>query len=259
MKGSFHTHTYRCLHAYGTENDYVDAAVESGLDVLGFSDHGPFPDKDYGLRMKYEELDNYIDEINKLKNKYIDRIRIYSGLEIEFHPKYFEYYNELLSEHMLDYLALGEHTYTTASGEMKNIFFAEKTSDYVDYAESIAQACSTGLFAFAAHPDIMFINTLDWDKNCDKACGIILCAAEKYNIPLEFNANGVRRGKRNYPDGVRYPYPHERFWKQLSGSSQRVIVGSDAHTPEQLFDSAVEKSYELCKAFGLNVITDLWE
>ena len=30
------------MHANGTDADYVKAALDAGLDVLGFSDHGPF-------------------------------------------------------------------------------------------------------------------------------------------------------------------------------------------------------------------------
>lgn len=258
MKSNFHTHTQRCLHAYGTERDYVSTAVSMGLDILGFSDHAPFPDKDYGLRMKFEELTEYLDQIDLLSEEYKDRIKLYKGLEIEYHPQYTDYYKQLLNEYKLDYLALGEHTYTLADGTMKNIFFAEKTEDYVDYAKNIAAAVETGLFAFIAHPDIMFINDFAWDSNCDKACNIILSAAEKYDIPLEFNANGIRRGTRDYPDGMRLPYPHDNFWKQLRKSSQKVLIGADCHIPEQIRDNAINLAEQMCKGMELNVIYNIF-
>ena len=42
---NYHTHTSRCKHAQGTDRDYVQQAVDSGYQVLGFTDHvaGPFP------------------------------------------------------------------------------------------------------------------------------------------------------------------------------------------------------------------------
>ena len=43
MKVNLHTHTYRCGHAEGTEEEYVLAAIENGYVKLGFSDHTPFP------------------------------------------------------------------------------------------------------------------------------------------------------------------------------------------------------------------------
>ena len=58
-KTNYHTHTKRCMHAEGTEADYVKAALDAGLDVLGFSDHGPFPDNRFDSRMPY--ADPYAD------------------------------------------------------------------------------------------------------------------------------------------------------------------------------------------------------
>ena len=43
MIANYHTHTARCHHASGTEEEYIQAAIESGLRVLGFSDHTPYP------------------------------------------------------------------------------------------------------------------------------------------------------------------------------------------------------------------------
>lgn len=34
MRVNYHTHTYRCGHAKGTEEEYVKAAIEGGLEVL---------------------------------------------------------------------------------------------------------------------------------------------------------------------------------------------------------------------------------
>ena len=46
MKANYHTHTARCGHATGTDEDYVLAAIEQGFDELGFSDHVPWPYQD---------------------------------------------------------------------------------------------------------------------------------------------------------------------------------------------------------------------
>ena len=38
MIANYHTHTWRCRHADGTEREYVERAIEGGLKILGFSD-----------------------------------------------------------------------------------------------------------------------------------------------------------------------------------------------------------------------------
>jgi len=45
------------------------------MSILGFLDHAPYPDNRFGLRMHYEELDEYIENIKKLKNKFSDKLR----------------------------------------------------------------------------------------------------------------------------------------------------------------------------------------
>lgn len=42
MIANYHTHTPRCNHAQGSEQEYVDAALSAGLKILGFSDHTPY-------------------------------------------------------------------------------------------------------------------------------------------------------------------------------------------------------------------------
>ena len=61
MKSNFHTHTKRCCHAFGVEADYAKEAYDKGLSVLGFSDHAPFKDIDYGYRMQFFLLCGFHD------------------------------------------------------------------------------------------------------------------------------------------------------------------------------------------------------
>ena len=43
MLTNYHTHTARCGHAEGTEEEYILTALRCGFKVLGFSDHTPGP------------------------------------------------------------------------------------------------------------------------------------------------------------------------------------------------------------------------
>lgn len=42
MKTNYHTHTTRCMHAVGNDEDYVRSAIKGGFQELGFSDHSPW-------------------------------------------------------------------------------------------------------------------------------------------------------------------------------------------------------------------------
>lgn len=44
QKFNLHTHTFRCGHASGTDDQMVLSAIETGFELLGFSDHMPYPE-----------------------------------------------------------------------------------------------------------------------------------------------------------------------------------------------------------------------
>lgn len=261
-KINYHTHTALCRHAGGDEEAYVLSAIKNNLSVLGFSDHAPFPDERFGLRMLYKELQPHIDKLSELKITYKNKLKIYSGLEIEYDRKMKAYYEELLNTKGFDYLVLGQHAYfpDNESSEAINIYFIEQSKDtslYVDYAYSLKEGMESGFFKIAAHPDVIFINNLPWDENCEKASEIIIKAANDTGTILELNANGIRRGKNDYCDGRRYPYPHYGFWSKLSGTSIPVIINSDCHDPQQVWDECMDEAYQLAAQWNLHLVDEI--
>lgn len=256
-KVNFHTHCYRCRHAKGTVSDYAKEASLKGLHALGFSDHIPYPDNRFDLRMPYTEIEDYIDEVAELKDEWKDKIHILLGFEGEYITIYTQYYEQLISRKDFDYLILGQHFLETKDGDLINVYQLPDTSLYEVYADNIVQAMRTGYYRYAAHPDLIFFNNHPWDIHCDKVCDIIIEGAVKYGFALEYNANGLRRGKRTFQDGERYFYPHENFWKRVEGSGIRVYVGSDCHDPESLYDSFMEMSYANLAHRGIPVSTNL--
>ncbi|MGN0315006.1 MAG: histidinol-phosphatase [Fusicatenibacter sp.] len=250
-KTNFHTHYDRCRHADGSAEEYVQAALSAGMDQLGFSDHAPFPDYDFGYRMPFGELTDYIREMDQLSGKYRSDISLFKGLEIEYLPQYRDYYEDLLTRYGLDYLIMGEHFFPCGSGRMPSIYDIPSTDLYPVYARTIVEGMKTGYFAAIAHPDIYLFSPFAWDDNCRRAADILIDAAAATGTLLEYNANGLRRGKQNYPDGTRCPYPDERFWRMACQAPIRVIVGSDCHNPALLWDDAVTAAYRNLESLGI--------
>ena len=150
-KVNYHTHTNLCMHADGTEADYLQAALDAGLDVLGFSDHAPFPDNRFDCRMRYDQLDAHLARVRSLEAP----IRILAGLEIEYCADMDSYYPMLLSEKKLDYLLLGQHYYMEDDGSCVHVFSVPKkygTPACLKYAREVNAALETGFFPLLAHP-----------------------------------------------------------------------------------------------------------
>ena len=254
MKFNYHTHCEYCGHANGCCEDYVKEALKSNLKILGFSDHGPLPGDGFGFRMDYDNLKQYINEINILKTEYKDKIKLLCGLEIEYISSFDSYYEKLLKNKTVDYLILGQHYYEDTNNNIHNIYDAECTDCFIDYAQSSVKGMKTGYFKYLAHPDLMYENNFKWDENCDKAADIIIDAAEKYHFILEINANGFRKGLSDMCDGVRYQYPHDSFWKKVSGRNINVIIGCDAHDPAQLNDIYNKIAFDYCRKMKLHLV-----
>lgn len=135
-----------------------------------------------------------------------------------------------------------------------NLYHVNNTEAFIFYAKACVEAMSTGYFDIIAHPDLFGVNSFPWDKNCDIACDMILEGALKYNMVIEFNANGYRRGIHNYPDGDRYMYPLNAFWKKVENTSIPVIIGSDNHSPDQIWDYAIEKAHNYLSTIPVELI-----
>lgn len=253
---NYHTHCDRCRHARGKAEEYVEQALKAGVRSLGFSDHMPFYDDRFGLRMPWAELDEYLQEITALRDTYKDRMSITRGFEGEYVREDNAYYEKLLSRGDCDYLLLGQHFYQRADGQLINVYQLENTDDYEIYAANIVEAMRTGYFRYAAHPDLIFLNDFPWDDHCERACDIIVESAVKYGFALEYNANGFRRGRKPYIDGERYQYPHHRLWEKVKEAGLSVYVGSDCHAPEQVYDEIVEMAYGKLQELGIATRTD---
>ena len=68
MYCDYHTHTPLCLHASGTPQEYVQAAVRAGLREYGISDHAPMPGEPFDdWRMKQADMPAYLDWLTEAR------------------------------------------------------------------------------------------------------------------------------------------------------------------------------------------------
>ena len=142
----------------------------------------------------------------------------------------------------------------------KDAFHFTKPEQLNVYASCIEEALATKLFAILAHPERFYDCFIPrWDEACEAATRQIAQAALDNDVILEVNANGLRRGKQTYQDGVRYPYPSEKFWSIIANEfpTVKVIVNSDCHNPAYLNDEYMQMARDMAKRLNLNVIERL--
>ena len=231
---NYHTHTMRCQHASGEDADYVEAALKAGYQVLGFSDHSPWPfSSGYvsPIRMSADRLDDYIASVHDLQKMYDGRIRIHLGLEAEYFPRYHDWL-ERMRDRGISYFILGQHY---ADSEEDTPYTGNEcvTADGVRwYAESTVRAIRTGLFAYLAHPDLFMRHRTDeqFDAVCGEASDMICQACLEMHLPIEYNLLGLRYQLEGRSRG----YPSTPFWERAKKYGNTVILGVDAHAPAHL-------------------------
>lgn len=260
LKSNYHTHTKRCGHAYGEDIDYVKEALGAGFLNLGFSDHIFLPNfSQPGIRGEFSLFDNYLSSIRELSSLYQDRLKIFLGFEAEAFPLYYDYYHSILASKAVDYLILGNHYEMNSSKKLVTHFFKAKTaSEIYRYRDLAISALSTNYFSCFAHPDYFLSSIENIDNDCKKVMRELVKVAVDLDIPLELNVAGIRSGKHQIVDSYRYYYPTELYLQTLHKFNAKVIIGQDAHAPNQLDDEEANfVALDLIKKYDLNVIDHL--
>ena len=261
LKANYHTHTKRCGHAFGEDEEYVLEALGQGMVELGFSDHIMLPgfsQRSIGGEYSLWAQD-YFKSINYLKEKYKDRMKIYLGYEAESFQLYFPYYRELLSTKTVDYLILGNHCRMNESKEIVEFF--GKTSDkesMYKYRDLAISALKTGLFSYFAHPDYFMSSIEVVDKDVRQVCEQIIDACIENNVVLEINTAGIRNGLKKIGNTYRYIYPNDDFFEIAGKKGAKCIIGLDAHAPSQISNEEANiKAIRFAKKHGLNLVDTL--
>ncbi len=249
---NYHTHHGVCPHAKGSAEDYIKAAIALNMVDLGFSDHAPSAFiHDENVRMTHSDFPHYLEDIKAAREQYKDQINVYIGLESEFLDPKMQYYSDLLKE--VDYLILGQHYVfrDTPSKTRVSSFFLETANDVYLYAKSVVDGIKSGYFSIVAHPDLYMCGYEPFDDAAKAAALMIIEASIKYNVPLEFNANGLRRGLKKTKTGKRYHYPVKAFWDLARDKGATIIFSSDAHKPAYLYDDTVKKAEALAEEWNI--------
>lgn len=250
---NFHTHTTRCGHAFGEDEEYVKNAIREGFHSLGFSDHIMLPGiRDVTMRGSVEiDLPDYLMSIGQLKEKYQSKIDIHIGFESEYYPEFDGYYKELLTTKKIEYLILGQH-FPYIDGKFPHYKEVE------DYVSDLIRGMDSGLFAYVAHPDMLTYFYKEEDEKMKNQILKIIEAAKRNDIPLELNLGKI---VRNYVNGEidifkDIPFPYDYFWDLVGKNHIKVVIGLDAHKPQELSSKIYKYGLSYAKTHHLDVMNE---
>jgi histidinol-phosphatase (PHP family) len=253
---TYHSHTERCGHAYGTDEEFIQAAIERGLKIYGVSDHIFLPGvSDPGMRGEYEELDGYCKSIRSLAEKYKDKIKVHLAFEAEWYGDTFKEYYEQLKAERVDYLILGQHNFLLNNRCFGYGYLPNKRESVIRYVNDLTDGMRSGLFAYVAHPDLFLLWYRKWDDLAIWAAEEIAKTSAETGVPLEVNMGQSHWAK--YKDNHDYTYPSHPFWDIVSKYGCKAIIGMDAHTIDQILTSQDKWYLGFVKKHKLNYINRL--
>jgi histidinol-phosphatase (PHP family) len=233
-----HTHTARCGHAGGRDEEYIEAAIERGLVAVAVTDHVPFywlpaEREDPRLAMAAAELPRYVDAVLALRERYAGRVEVLLGLEADFIAGHEETLARLLERYPFDVVLGSVHwvgdwlidapsslpRYREGAAEVERI--------WDEYTTELIAAARSGLFDVLSHLDLPkkfgfrahapFAGRLDEVVEAVAAGG---CA-------VELSSAGRRK-----PVGE--DYPADDVVAALAAAGVRFVLSSDAHAPAEV-------------------------
>lgn len=258
-KWNIHTHTARCGHAVGEDEEYVLSAIDLGIEYLGFSDHVFIPGRsDPRIRGDYSELEGYIASIRALEQKYAGRVSIKLGFEAEWMDEYADYYSDLLHSKKIDYLIQGQHCRIINDRFFGYGYIKDDNQALELYCQDVIKGMRSGLFTYLCHPDLFVSFLGKWNEKCEEITHRICKAAFETKTPLEFNLGASRSGRNNLPWAtIHYVYPFPKFWIIAKTYGIPVVLGIDAHSPRDFQDSNYAWAYSFIQGLNLDYVDSI--
>ena len=227
MKIDLHNHTVRCNHADGSIDQYIDRAIELGVDIYGFSEHAPM-DFDQQYRLSFEDMPLYESEIIDAKDRYKDKIQILLGYEVDYVPNHID---DRILNSSVDYLIGSVHFIDKWGFDNPEFIGEYKSRDidsiWIDYFKAIEDMAKRGLFDIVGHFDLIKVFRYLPKKDIRLLATSALKAIKKSNMTLEINSAGLRK-----PIGE--IYPSRELLEEAYSLGIPITFGSDAHSVDQV-------------------------
>jgi len=222
-----HNHTTRCNHAQGTVDEYIQRAIELGIDIYGFSEHAPM-DFDEKYRLPFCDMDAYANDILTAKEKYKNEIEILLGYEVDYLPGHMD--DRVLNADV-DYLIGSIHFIDKWGFDNPEFLAGWKTKDVDEiwqaYFEATEAMANTGKFDIVGHLDLIKVFKYMPKQDVRILAKNALKAIKASNMVLELNAAGLRK-----PIGE--IYPSRQLLEEAYALEIPITFSSDAHDIDQI-------------------------
>ena len=231
-KADYQMHSFRSHDGRSSIRDYCMAAIEKGVDEIGFSEHKDFAaDDEY---RDYFDYPAYRAEIEAARAEFGERLVILCGVEIDYRKELEDEIAQWLADHRFDYVMGNVHAIEGVSITSEE-FHVGKTREaaYGEYFSAVRDSVEFGGFDIIGH--LEYINrraSKFWGDYMAEPFEILLRELFRAMVAkgsvLEMNSGGLHRGL-----GVLLPsIATFRLYAEEGG--EWIAFGSDAHEASQV-------------------------
>ncbi|WP_430810045.1 MULTISPECIES: histidinol-phosphatase [unclassified Carboxylicivirga] len=245
---SYHTHSLFCDGNAGVQA-MCESAIEQGLNGLGFASHAPLM-LDTSYAMKLEDLQAYVEELEKCRHLFQNRLKVYRALEADYITNDlsipFDIWRKL---GQLDYIIGSVHLVSNPDKPGKLWFLDGPSSNYDKgiaecfdgnarwaverYYAQIREMVQTQEPDVIAHVDKVVMNNkkgyfaeMDtWYQNALEETLQVIAASSAI---VEINTRGIYRGKYNSW------FPNKQVIRRCVELGIALTVSVDAHSTNEL-------------------------
>ena len=249
MLSNLHTHTTFC-DGKSTAEETVLSAIGKRFVSLGFSGHAY---TSFELTSCMKDEAGYINEINRLKRVYSDKLEIYLGTEEDAFS--------LVDRSKYEYI-IGSSHFLRLNGEILPIDLEPKCMErclaaFGGNVEAIAESYYSTFtdYLIARRPDVVghFDLLTKYDEMGeryflgnplhDRVAEHFIEKVAKEGLLFEVNTGAISRGYRTAP------YPALNLLHRLKSLGARITLSSDCHNAEWI-DCHFKETKELLKDVG---------
>ena len=243
-----HCHTALCKHAFGTTDEYAEAALARNFKGITFTCHCPLPDGfSANVRMSPGQFDEYVAMVASTRDAFAGRLDVRLGLESDYYPGVEAWLEKLHASAPLSHV-LGSIHYQVS--DYRKLFYTGEIFSYQKlYYDHLALSAESGLFDTLSHPDLIKNESpADWDfKRLRPTIEHALDRIAATGVAMELNTSGVQKALPEMnPSPSQLALMHER--------GIPVVIGADAHVARRVGDGYIT-ALRLLESAGYNDVS----
>ena len=258
ITADFHVHSNFSSDGKAPMEDIINQGIKLGLKTLCFTDH---MDYDYPKIYKYPfvlDVENYVEELRAMKEKYESEIEILMGIELGFQPHVIDQMNNLINSYPFDFVIGSVHVVDQMDPYYPD-YWKDKSEEegILRCFKTIKRNCEDFQgFHVCGHIDYIVRyapgNKIKYREYSYPYYADVLDEILKTIID---NGKGIEANTSGYKYGFGHPHPKTEIlkrYKELGG--EIITIGSDAHIPEHLcYD--FNRIEQLLKSIGFRYYT----